>query len=70
MACANRLPDTLRAPTLRRLPDARAMRRRADPYRARRRATGNRGASRGAVACRRAWPGSVAGDASASEEQS
>jgi len=70
MACANRLPAALRASLIRRLPAACATRRRDDVYGARRRANGNRDASRGGVACRTAWPAFDADDVAASEDES
>jgi len=52
------------------LPAACATRRRDDVYGARRRANGNRDASRGGVACRTAWPAFDADDVAASEDES
>lgn len=70
MACSNRLPGALRASAIRRLPEACATRQRADVHDGWRRASGLRGAGRGAIACRSAWPAFAAADASASEGES
>ncbi len=68
MACLDRLPDVLCASAMRRLPQACATRRRGDVCSgARRRANGHRDASRGAVACRTAWPAFDADDDAAAE---
>lgn len=73
MAWANRLPGALCASMIRQLPDACATRRRGGVYGVysrRRRANGKRDASRGAVACRAAWPAFDADDVAASEDGS
>ncbi|VVU48230.1 hypothetical protein BAN20980_00924 [Burkholderia anthina] len=70
MGCPNRFPGMSCAPALRRFHGERATWRRADAYDARRRANGRRDASRGAVACRTAWPVLIADDAFASECES
>ncbi|PFH19171.1 hypothetical protein BX604_5767 [Burkholderia sp. JKS000303] len=66
MGCPNRFPDVLRASALRRFYGERATWRRADASDARSRANGRWDASRGAVACRTAWPVWIADDAFAS----
>lgn len=74
MACPNRFPGALRAPSaLRRLPDAYAARRPGDVYDARRHRNGSRDANRGASACCTARPvfdADDADDASARESES
>lgn len=67
MACPNRFPGGLRAPALRRQPEACTTRRPGNARGTTRRANGRRDAGRGAVACRVTWPAFEADDASASE---
>ncbi len=70
MACPNRSAGAWRASAIRRLPEAGAMRRRADLHGMRRRTHALRDAGRSAVVCRGAWPGSAEDDAPASEGES
>lgn len=70
MACPNRFPGGLHTSAIRRQPEVCATRRRDDVYGVRCRANGSRDASRGAVACRIAWPAFDANDVAVDEDGS